>query len=398
MLKNQTYDVVIIGAGPSGATLARLLDSKYSILLIDARNLTTDFENIKQSQDIQAKCCGGLLAPDAQTWLNKFNLIVPEKVKDIYQPEFVNTIDLSTHSVHSYKKNYINLDRTLFETWLLSLLPENVQCLFNSRLHGLKHFNTNDHFTQLSIKTPAGIQEIKTRIVVGADGAFSAVRRMLGKGISQKDCYLAIQDKYKVLGYSDKNLTKTHWAAFDESLTDFYGWAIPKKDSYLVGLALPLDASKNILATKLLEQKDVKNNDKTSNSLAHRKLNIFTQRLIEQGLTLSSIEYDKVEREGALVVRPSLNQVYLGRDNCFLIGEAAGFISPSSAEGFSYAFASAFYLAEVFNKTFDPIKAEQSYRRKIFSLKANIAWKNLKGIGMYNQTLRNMALKVGLGF
>ena len=49
------YDIVIVGAGPAGATFAREVSgSGYSILLIDGQDL------------IGNKPCGGLLAPDAQ--------------------------------------------------------------------------------------------------------------------------------------------------------------------------------------------------------------------------------------------------------------------------------------------------------------------------------------------
>jgi geranylgeranyl reductase len=35
------YDIVIIGAGPAGANLARLIGNQYKVLLMDKR----DFEN-----------------------------------------------------------------------------------------------------------------------------------------------------------------------------------------------------------------------------------------------------------------------------------------------------------------------------------------------------------------
>lgn len=42
--------------------------------------------------------------------------------------------------------------------------------------------------------------------------------------------------------------------------------------------------------------------------------------------------------------------IFLGKDNVFLIGEAAGLISPSTAEGISFALRSGKYCAETFNK------------------------------------------------
>jgi len=54
------YDIAIIGLGPAGATLARLLDRKYKVVAIDKK-----YSRI-------TKCCGGLLSPDAQKILAFF--------------------------------------------------------------------------------------------------------------------------------------------------------------------------------------------------------------------------------------------------------------------------------------------------------------------------------------
>ncbi len=60
------YDVAIIGAGPAGATLARLIGDRYRVLLVDRRRSVSAADKA-----IANKCCGGLLAPDAQKMLSK---------------------------------------------------------------------------------------------------------------------------------------------------------------------------------------------------------------------------------------------------------------------------------------------------------------------------------------
>ena len=59
------YDIAIIGAGPAVYPLARFLNKNYKILIMDRRDLI-DKENEKM------KCCGGLLAPDAQQMLGRW--------------------------------------------------------------------------------------------------------------------------------------------------------------------------------------------------------------------------------------------------------------------------------------------------------------------------------------
>ncbi|MEL7657249.1 MAG: FAD-dependent monooxygenase, partial [Bacillota bacterium] len=60
------YDVLIIGAGPAGSSLARLIGDKYKVLLIDKRDLANE-----NPHNLARKCCGGLLAPDAQKMIAK---------------------------------------------------------------------------------------------------------------------------------------------------------------------------------------------------------------------------------------------------------------------------------------------------------------------------------------
>lgn len=92
------YAIVIVGAGLAGATLARLLGKKYKILIIDKRQLL----DMNSKSNIK-KCCGGLLAPDAQQMLTRF--------------EFVEQY---------YQRHYININREKFDKWLVSLIPSEV--------------------------------------------------------------------------------------------------------------------------------------------------------------------------------------------------------------------------------------------------------------------------------
>jgi len=77
-----------------------------------------------------------------------------------------------------------------------------------------------------------------------------------------------------------------------------------------------------------------------------------------------------------------------------LIGEAAGFISPSSAEGISYAFRSSLALARALENGFEGY--EELYRENIKSLARNVMLKNLKSPAMYNPFIRKYIMKMGL--
>jgi len=94
-------------------------------------------------------------------------------------------------------------------------------------------------------------------------------------------------------------------------------------------------------------------------------------------------------------LRPEkLNQINLGKENVALIGEAASWISPSSAEGLSYSFRSAYALAKAIQQRPENIIAE--YYRNTNKLRLNIKLKHLKTPFMYNGALRKMAMKSGV--
>lgn len=418
------YDIIISGAGPAGATLARLLPGllgdKLSILLLEARHFAAsagdcavremgvpaqnakekivrsanvptvggqpstaadNFSAFRSDKPLHGKCCGGLLAPDAQTWLHKLGLELPGRVLDAWQPKTVWTMDLESGHERSYARPYINMDRLAFEQWLLSLLPESVDFQPGQRLRSFKPLPSgpgNGGLT-VSVEGAQGGRLVRGRVLVGADGAFSSVRGQLGMGAPESSLYLAVQDCYAMPLADSEILTGQHLAAFDSRLTDFYGWGIPKAGGYLLGLALPMRQRADNL----------------------RRMERFVGAMRAKGLPLGQ----RLRRQGTYLLRPGLRDICLGKAPVFLLGEAAGWISPSSAEGFSYAFASAQALAQALasnwkhgaNKAqgFLPGVARQYYAGTL-SLRANIAWKLVKSQVMHTTALRRAALVLGL--
>ena len=153
---------------------------------------------------------------------------------------------------------------------------------------------------------------------------------------------------------------------FDEEITDFYSWLIPKDNYIILGSALrPRDNTRE-------------------------KYELLKRKLTRLGFSFDS----KVKTEGAFIYRTKkLSQFYLGAEGITLIGEAAGAISPSSAEGISYALKSSLYLAQSLeygiNGYFD------RYKNMVKGIKFNLLLKNLKSPAMYNPLIRRLAMKSG---
>ena len=346
------HDVAIVGAGPSGATLAKLIGNRLKVLVIDKRQLLDD------KDETGGKCCGGLIAPDAQYMLGKLGLGVPERVLVGPQLFTVRTMDLQSNIERYYQRHYINIDRGKFDSWLVSLIPPSVDIRCGSQFKSFER--TGGEF---KIKLAHNGKEYieKAKILVGADGAFSTVRRQLTPLLFQKK-YVAIQEWYKI-----KDTLPYFSAIFDRDITDFYSWTIPKEDYLLVGAALP-------------EKENI-----------NQKYNLLKKKLFNCGFDLKTL----VKKHGCYIIRPqSMSQIYLGEGNVMFIGEAAGWISPTSAEGFSYSFRSALALAKSLKSKSENYLSD--YAQNARNLKFNIFSKNLKAPFMYNTLIRRFVMQSGI--
>ena len=350
------YDVAIVGAGPAGATLARIIGEGCKVLLIDRRPMAADPPSPGQAD----KCCGGLLAPDGQKMLARQGLGLPRDVLVGPQLFVVRTLDLRTRRERYYQRHYINLDRGKLDRWLVSLVPARVDARFGCRL---RSFERREEGFTLILSCGGKEYREQARLLVGADGAASRVRRLAFPDTPWPKRYAAIQEWFacpQALPY--------FCAIFDPGVTDFYAWTIPKEEGLLLGAALEPVAG------------------------AAERFERLKARLAEFGFRFDR----RLRRHGGLLLRPTrVGQICTGGAGIALIGEAAGWISPSSAEGISYAFRSAIALADAVRAR--PGDVLSAYRRNTASLRLNILAKNLKSPFMYNSVLRDLVLRSGVG-
>ncbi len=350
------YDLTIVGGGPAGATLARLLGKEYKILLLERRRLDMPQDGLNKV-GIE-KCCGGLIAPDAQKMLARMGLGIPKEVLVGPQLFTVRTIDVLNKLERYYQRHYINIDREKFDRWLFSMVPAQVEARCGA---SFKTFESLPDGVRLKYKVNDIVYEADTKYLIGADGASSIIRkRCTPKNQAKK--YISIQEWFKT-----NNKTAYYSAIFDPEITDFYSWTIPKEDYLIIGSALLPDKNPT------------------------QKFDLLKQKLKDYDFDFGEC----VKRNGAYILRPEkTKQIFLGYGRIALIGEAAGWISPTSAEGLSYAFRSASALAQIMKESTE--YDIEHYFTKTRSLRLNLLSKNLKAPFMYNNNLRKLVLQSGL--
>jgi len=352
------YDVVIIGAGPSGSTLARLLQGRCRVLLADRRPITT---SVPLASDASAgKLCGGLLAPAAQKELARQGLGVPSSVLAGPQLFAVRAKDDDSGLERRYQRHYLNIDRQAFDQWLVSLAEPfcdyrpgwTFEAIDQREPNPLVRFTTAE----------GGAASVAARCVVGADGAASALRRCASPGVAAS-AYVAVQ-----AAFTERSSEGCYGAFFSPGLTDYYAWSIPKDGYVLAGAAFP--RSPHVTA----------------------RFNEIVSHMREAGFGLG----EEIFRASAPLVRPlAPRDVRLGSDRVAFLGEAAGLISPSSAEGISYALRSAAAFAAAFEVAPDDTVYE--YRRFARPLVAEVVGKMVKSRLLQVPAVRRTALLTGLG-
>ncbi|WP_330986013.1 MULTISPECIES: FAD-binding protein [Enterobacterales] len=345
----ETYDLAIVGLGPAGAALARQLAGKMRIIAFDKKQQT--------GTEGFTKPCGGLLAPDAQRAFIRADIPLPVQVIANPQIFSVRTMDLQSGLTRIYQRCYVNLDRHAFDLWMKSLIPDNVSVYHDSLC---KKIWFDGDLWHLVFVSDGREQEITSRYLVGADGANSLVRRHLYPDHHIRK-YVSIQE-----WFVDKHPVPFYSCLFDNTVTDCYSWSISKDGYFIFGGAFPM---------------------KTSNE----NYEALKQKMADQGFQFG----EAVKKEKCTVLYPSRwGDFVCGKDNAFLIGEAAGFISPSSLEGISYALDSAEIVSRVLAKGQGSLNRQ--YRQATLKLRLKLLSKIVKSRLLTTPVLRGLLMKSGI--
>lgn len=343
-----SYDVLVVGAGPAGTMAARAAASTGArVLLADSAPLP------------RYKSCGGMLNEYSQRAL----LDVGELPREaLLEPEWVNFryYDWDRKIKKPCSLRFRNVDRGTLDRWMLEQLPDSVTVWDHASFVSC----TQDaEGATVALQRQGQPVEVRVRWVIGADGARSSVRRAHGEW-PQTHCYKTVQEFVSI---EPGSLEPYFDCIYSRHVAPEYGYGyiVPKGDVAIVGSVF-FPGTKNVPP------------------MHERALRIFSERY-----PLGPA----VRREAGLAIQVrSASDIIAGEGRVLMAGEAAGLMSPSSGEGISFALnsgtlagravASAFTAAgrdkatlaiDTYEQTLAPLRKNIAFRLRFFPI-MNSSW------------------------
>ncbi len=283
-----TYDVVIVGGGPSGATAAdHLARAGRSVALIDRAG--------------RIKPCGGAVPPRL---IEDFDIPPSQIVARISAARMISPtarcVDIPIEG------GYIGMvDREPFDAFLRDRAVASGATAVTGTYLGITR-DTRGTQVRYRDKDSGEERSLSTRLVIGADGARSDVARdevQGGDKIPYVIAYHEIIDAPEGGSYDPVRCDVIYDGAISP---DFYGWIFPHGKQASVGMGTGVPGIDLKAATRALR----------------RASGLETCRTIR--------------KEGAPIPLRPLDRWDNGRD-VVLAGDAAGVVAPSSGEGIYYA-------------------------------------------------------------
>jgi len=320
LLLKQSYDVIVIGAGPAGATLAYELAKRgIGVLVLEKEKLP------------RYKCCAGGVTDKAAKLLD---FDISEVVEDvIYELSFTFKLGKPYLGQHSRPLIYTVM-RDVFDYFLVKKAQQLGAVLTDGQK--VTRVQVGDDWVEIS--TADNI--FRSRLVVGADGAYSVVSRELGMGGSIE--YLVGIESEVVVPEEELAKWKSRVHIDLGCIPGGYAWVFPKRNHLSIGAGC--------LVSKA------------------RGLNRRHQKFLS---SLSMCNYT-IARSSSHLIPTCTKGRFVWQDKALLLGDAAGLADPLTGEGIYNAILSAQLAAPVIENSlvggkFELQDYQQIVEKKIMS-------------------------------
>lgn len=288
-----TYDAVVIGGGPSGATAATDLAARgHKVLLLDRAG--------------RIKPCGGAVPPRL---IKDFE--IPDKllVAKVQAARMVSpshrTVDMPVGD------GFVGMvDRDVFDEWLRARAAEAGAERRKGTFVALERDADGTALVCYRRDRDGPVEKIRARAVIGADGARSGVAKAAIPGGDRMKCVFAYHEVIEAPAEdSEAYAARRADVIYEGALSpDFYSWVFPHGAHASVGVG---SADKGF-------------------ALREAVATLRARTGLDRCRT--------IRHEGAPIPLKPLKRWDNGRD-VLVVGDAAGVVAPASGEGIYYAMA-----------------------------------------------------------
>jgi geranylgeranyl reductase family protein len=295
LLLKQSHDVIVVGAGPAGATLAYELAKRgIGVLVLEKEKLP------------RYKCCAGGVTSKAAKLLD---FDISEVTEDVIH-EVSFTFNLGSPYLGQDSQPLIyTVMRDAFDYFLV----QKAQQLGAALMDGQKVTQVAVSGDWVEISTADNT--FRSRLVVGADGAYSVVARELGMGKSIG--YAAGIESEIVVPEEELAKWKSRVQIDLGCIPGGYAWVFPKRNHLSIGVGCQASKTRDLHA----------HHQKFLNSL--------------------SIDNYTVTKSSSHLIPTCTKGRIVWQDKALLLGDAAGLADPLTGEGIYNAILSAQLAAPV---------------------------------------------------
>lgn len=324
----ETFDVVVVGGGPAGATAATDLAGKgLSVLLLDRAG--------------RIKPCGGA--------------IPPRLIRDFAIPDSILVARATGARMHSPAERRVDMpiengfvgmvDRESFDEWLRVRAEEAGAVRRAGTFERLDRDEDGVAIVRYSAKSGGAEGSARARAVIGADGALSAVGRLEVPGADRVKHVFAYHEIIRTPETAEATSAACDIYYQGKLSPDFYAWVFPHGETTSVGTGSARKGFSLRGAVSALREKT--------------------------GLG----QAQTIRREGAPIPLKPLRRWDNGRD-VVLAGDAAGAVAPASGEGIYYAMLAGRLVGEAihsFLQTGD-VRFLRTARRRFMKEHGRVFW------------------------
>mgnify|MGYP001575130315 CR=1 FL=1 len=195
--------ITIVGAGPAGSYLGYLLTKQgKKVIILEEHNAV--------GNPVQ---CTGIVTHSIEEFLKLKNEVIAKKLDKVIVVSKNNKIEVNVDEIVMWRNKFDKFVANISEGAGAEILLEHKFLGFNGR-----------NSIKVRDKKNNRIKEIKTEIIVGADGPYSAVAKAAGMNSNSKN-YIGMQAKVKLK--IEQNAFETH---FGHEFPDFFGWVVPESE------------------------------------------------------------------------------------------------------------------------------------------------------------------------